>query len=140
MKHLLALLLCASFVLCASAQERSLSPRRGFQPAPVLLTMAGSDDAAGFAQTPQGYALPLYAAPVPAESRVGIYGRSLSASTFSVMLWHSGGVERVTAESSRNAFPGLETVSFRLPADVRGEVWVTVIGRQTSNTVRLTVE
>lgn len=138
MKHLLALLLCASFVLCASAQDRSLPSRRFFQPAPVLLTMTGTQDAAGIAQAPMGYVVPLYGF-LPEQSRVSLYGRSLMGVS-SVMLWHSGGIVAVPAQSARNSFPGLETIAFRLPAGVVGEVWVTTIGRQSSNTVRLTVE
>ncbi len=140
MKITATFILLACLALCGFAQDRSLPSRRFFQPAPVLMTMIGTQDAAGIAQTPMGYVVPLYAAPIPAESRVGIYGRSLSANTFSVMLWHSGGVTFALAESSRNPLQGLGTASFRLPADVHGEVWVTAIGRQTSNTVRLTVE
>ena len=138
MKNILSLILCASFVLSVTAQDRRISPRRTAQAPPVLLTMAGSDDAAGFAQTPQGYALPLYATLIPAESRVSLYGRSLMGVS-SVMLWYSGGIVAVPAQSARNSFPGLETVAFRLPAGVVGEVWITTIGRQSSNTVRLTV-
>ena len=139
MKHLLSLFLCASLALCVVAQDRSLPSRRAFQPAPVLLTMTGTQDAAGMAQTPMGYVVPLYAAPIPAQSRVSLYGRSL-LSVSSVLLWHDGGIVAIPAQSARNSFPGLETVAFRLPAGVVGEVWVTTIGRQSSNTVRLTVE
>ena len=55
MKHLLSLFLCASLALCVVAQDRSLPSRRAFQPAPVLMTITGTQDAAGIAQdTPQG--------------------------------------------------------------------------------------
>lgn len=139
MKHLLSLFLCASFTLCVVAQDRSLPSRRAFQPAPVLLTMADSQDAAGIAQTPMGYVIPLYVTPIPAQSRVSIYGRSL-LSVSSVLVWHSGGIAFIPATTSRNSFPGIENITFRLPAGVVGEVWITTIGRQSSNTVRLIVE
>ena len=136
MKTILSLFLCASLALCVVAQDRSLPSRRAFQPAPVLMTMTGTQDAAGMAQTPMGYVVPLYNG-VPAQSRVSLYGRSL-LSVSSVLLWHDGGIVAIPAQSARNSFPGLEAVTFRLPAGVVGEVWVTTIGRQSSNTVRLT--
>lgn len=140
MKHFLVLLLCASFALCALAQDRAPSHRRTFRPAPALFTYTGTDDAAGFAQTPQGFALPLYSAPLPAGSRVSVYGRSLVNSGGIVLLWHSGGVLTVPATTARSPFPGIETVTFRLPEFVTGEVWVTVTGRQSSNSVRLFID
>lgn len=138
MKIILSLFLCASLALCVVAQDRSLPSRRAFQPAPVLLTMTGTQDAAGIAQTPMGYVVPLYGF-IPEQSRVSLYGRSLM-NTSAVLLWHDGGIVAIPAQSARNSFPGLETVAFRLPAGVVGEVWVTTIGRQSSNTVRLVVE
>jgi hypothetical protein len=140
MKYIFALLLCASFALCALAQDRAPSPRRAFQPAPFLFTYTGTDDAAGLAQTPQGFGLPLHVAPLPAGSLVSIYGRSLVNSCGVVLLWHSGGVVAVPATTARSSFPGLETITFRVPEFVTGEVWATVTGRQSSNSVRLFVE
>ena len=101
------------------------------------MTMTGTQDAAGIAQTPMGNILTLYGF-LPEQSRVSLYGRSLMGVS-SVMLWHSGGIVAIPATTSRNSFPGLENITFRLPAGVVGEVWVTTIGRQSSNTVRLVV-
>jgi len=139
MKHLLSLVLCTGLALCASAQDRSLPSRRAFQPAPVLLTITGTQDAAGIAQTPEGHAIPLHIAPTPQWSLVGLYGRGFAGVSL-VMLWHDNGVAIAPVESVRSIFPGIETIVFRLPAGVAGEVWVTTIGRQSSNIVRLTVE
>lgn len=133
-------LLLLALTLPITAQERTLSHRRAIQPAPVLSTYTGTDDAAGVAQSPQGYALPLYAAPLPAGSRVSIYGRSLVNSGGIVLLWHSGGILTVPATTARGLFPGVELVTFRVPEFVTGEVWVMVTGRQSSNLVRLQME
>jgi hypothetical protein len=57
-----------------------------------------------------------------------------------VLIWHNGGVVAVPASGSRYPFPGMEIITFRLPVNVTGEVWVTTAGRQPSNTVRLIVE
>lgn len=137
MKTLLSLFLCASLSLCVVAQDRSIAPRRAIQPAPILLTVTGTDDAAGVAQTPMGYAVPL-TGHVPAQSRIGLYGHYLIGVP-AVVIWHAGGIETVSVQSARLFFPGLETVAFRLPAGVTGEVWVMTIGRQSSNTVRFFV-
>ncbi len=139
MKIFFSLLLCASFALCVVAQDRSLPSRRAFQSAPVFLTITGTQDAAGIAQSPQGHAVPLHIAPAPQWSLVGLYGRGFAGVSL-VMLWHDNGVTIAPVESVRSIFPGIEMIVFRLPAGVTGEVWITTIGRQSSNIVRLTVE
>ncbi len=138
-KTILLFILCASLALCVTAQDRTLPTQRAFQPAPVLHTWAGTQEAAGVAQTPSGYGLPLYLG-CPAQSRVSLYGQSLSGVS-SVMLWHSRGVTTVPAQATRFNLPGLEAITFPLPAGVTGEVWITTAGRQQpSNLVRLFVE
>lgn len=51
MKVFLLLLLLA-LTLPITAQERGVTQRRAFRAAPVLLAYAGTNDAAGIAQTP----------------------------------------------------------------------------------------
>ena len=78
MKHLLSLSLCASLALCVVAQDRSLPSRRAFQPAPVLMTMTGTQDAAGIAQTPMGNILTLAAGSVDVFQCVSFDGTNLT--------------------------------------------------------------
>lgn len=136
---LLAILLLVSASVCL-AQDRSLSPRRTIQHAPQLSVIADTDNAAGIAQSPYGFALPL-GEPIPAGSTVGIYGRFLISSGASkALLWSDAGVMVVEASTWRYPFFGLEMATFRLPDGLRGDVWVTIAGRQASNTVKITVE
>ena len=136
---LLALL--ASLSIAAFAQDRLPPTRRTFQPSPHLMAVADTDDAAGLAQTPFGYVIPLQGDPVPAQSTVGIFGRHLLGSGASkVLLWSDSDILVLEAQVARNPFPGLEMITFHLPASVHGEVWVTVAGRRASNTVRIIVE
>lgn len=119
-------------------QDRTPPLRRQFQPSPQLVTYPDTDNAAGIAQTPHGYALSL-SGPVPAGSIVGIYGyRLVSSSASKILLWSDTGVMVVDCDAWRYAF--FEMVTFRLPANLYGDVWVTTLGRQTSNTVRITIE
>lgn len=142
---LLALFLCAlacGLVTAVFAQDRTLSQRRVFQPSPQLSTLTDTDVAVGIAQTPQGYAMPIQGDPIPAGSLAGIFGHSLvSSGATSVLLWgESGDVRLVRATTWRTSFPGLEMATFRLPADWHGDVWITLAGRQASNTVKITIE
>ena len=140
MKYMfLAFLFCAAFTASALAQDRTVPSRRVFQPSPQLSVIHDTDNAAGIAQTPYGHALTL-GGPIPAGSTVGVYGHFLLRSANKVLLWSDGGVVVVDAETSRYPFFGLEMVTFRLPVDLRGDVWVTTVGRLNSNTVKIVVE
>lgn len=144
MKQLLfVLFLCAlacGFVTATFAQSRDLSTRRVFQPSPQLSTLSNTDAAVGIAQTPQGYVVPIQGEPIPAGSLAGIFGHSLLGAR-SVLLWSaSGEVILLPAETWRTSFPGLEMATFRLPRDWHGDVWITLAGRQASNTVKITIE
>ena len=146
MKQLLfALLLYALACGCTTtifAQSRDLSQRRAFQPSPQLSTLLNTDAAVGIAQTPQGYAMPIQGDPIPAGSLAGIFGHSLvSSGAASVLLWsESGDVRLIHAETWRTSFPGLEMATFRLPTGWHGDVWITLAGRQASNTLKITIE
>lgn len=142
---LLALFLCSlacGFVTAVFAQDRTLSQRRVFQPLPQLSALPNTDVAVGIAQTPQGYAMPIQGDPIPAGSTAGIFGHSLvSSGAASVLLWSaSGEVVLLPAETWRTSFPGLEMATFRLPTGWHGDVWITLAGRQASNTVKITIE
>ena len=144
MKQLLfALLLYALACGCTTtifAQSRDLSQRRAFQPSPQLSTLLNTDAAVGIAQTPQGYAMPIQGDPIPAGSLAGIFGHSLLGAR-SVLLWSaSGEIVLLPAETWRTSFPGLEMATFRLPTGWHGDVWITLAGRQASNTVKITIE
>ena len=141
MKHLFLLLLLCVLTASAFAQDRAIAPRRTFQPSPDLMTLQGTDDAAGLAQTPAGYPLPLNGSPIPARSLVGILGHELLKSGANqVLLWSNNGIQVIEAKAVRDLFPGLERIVFRLPADLHGDVWVATVGRQSSNVVKIIVE
>ncbi len=134
-------LLSLFLVSIIPAQSRSPKPRRTAQTAPRLLTVTDTDLAAGLAQTPQGYPQSLGNGSIPAQSTIGIYGRFLvSSGADKVILWSDIGILVVDARASRNSFPGLDMIVFRLPANLHGDVWITTVGRQASNTVKITVE
>lgn len=140
MKTLLITLLLCVLTVPAFAQDRSLQPRRLFQPPPQLSTLTDTDAAVGIAQTPQGYIVPIQGDPIPAGSLAGIFGHSLLGAR-SVLLWSaSGEIVLLPAETWRTSFPGLEMATFRLPKDWHGDVWITLAGRQASNTVRISIE
>ena len=123
-------------------QDRQLAELRpAVRFTPTLFEMPNGI-AAGIAQYPQGYALPLSDTPVPSGSIVGIYGLSLTVNqTDSLVLWNEEKKTGIVVPVE--IWPywfGMEIVTFRLPPDVHGEVKVWIAGRLASNRVRLVVE
>lgn len=142
MRYIFAFILSVALVSLTFSQDRQLSTRRTFQAPPSLATLWDTDFAAGIAQTPYGYALPLSSGdPIPASSNVGLFGHFfLNNGANKVLLWSNSVVIAVDAQAMTYPYPGLEMILFRLPENVHGEVWVTVAGRQVSNTARIIVE
>lgn len=126
------------------AQDRWLAPVRTFEPLPQLAVFNGTEYATGIAQTPDLQVLVLSDLgwpPIPAGSTVGIYGSYLTNNSVSqVWLRVVGWQVTVEVDVYKLNIPGLEMAVFHLPAEVHGEVWITTVGRRSSNSVRLTVE
>lgn len=141
MKQSVLLISFCVFALSGVAQDRFVAPSRTFQAAPNLMTLPDGESAAGLAQTPMGYPSPLNGKPIPANSLVGINGhRLLSSNADHVLLWSDVGLQTVEAKVYSDFYPGLERIVFRLPAYLRGNAWITVMGRQSSNAVKIIVE
>ena len=139
MAKVIALLLFLS--VAALAQDRVPPSRRTTTLSPQLTVITDTDHAAGFIQTSYGYPLALTGDLIPASSTVGIFGQYLTSnSTSKVSLWSDNGVQVVDATVWQYPFFGLEVLIFRLPVDLHGNVYVTTLGRQASNTVKITVE
>lgn len=137
---LLAMLLCCSFL--ASAQDRQLDESRKLNlNEPQLLEYPDLGIAAGIAQSPSGLPVMMHEL-IPVQSRIGIYGKYLAGNGVrSVILQNQGREFVLEAEAWPAGFFKLEMLTFRLPVDVHGEVWVRTLGRlDQSNAVRFYVE
>ena len=125
------------------AQDRSVQGIRSLKSyTPQLLEYPGLHIAAGIVQSPQGYPVMTYDL-IPAQSLIGLYGQSLKVSGVTKALLQYQGEELVVdVEVWPVGWLKLEIMTFRLPPEVHGEVWVKTMGRfdNASNTVRFFVE
>lgn len=122
-------------------QNRQLREPRPLRPLPQLAVFNGTEFAAGVTQLPDLQIKSLWDWPIPAGSTVGIYGSYLTNNSVSqVWLRVVGWQVTVEVDVYKLNIPGLEMAVFHLPAEVHGEVWITTVGRRSSNSVRLTVE
>lgn len=141
MRKYLSTIIVVLLALFIAGHGQQAPPRRTVQPSPKLATLLDSDDAAGIAQAPNLDVIVLSGRPIPSGSTVGIYGSHLVKNNVTKLWLATDGVaQSVDAEAYSMRLPNLEIVVFRLPGNVRGEVWVTAAGRQISNPVRIIVE
>lgn len=142
MKKNLLIMLMLLLSIVAFGQERKISEIRSLKPyTPQLLEYPDLHIAAGIAQSPQGYAVMTYDL-IPAQSLIGLYGQSLKSNEVTkIILQNQGGELVIDVDVWPVGWLKLEMVTFRLPPEVHGEVWVKTLGRfDVSNTVRFFVE
>jgi len=126
----------------ALAQDRKVQEIRSLKPyTPQLLEYSDRHIAAGIVQSPQGYAVMTYDL-IPAQSLMGLYGQSLKVSGVTKAVIQNQGEEFIIdVQVWPVGWLKIEVMTFRLPPEVHGEVWVKTRGRfDVSNTVRFFVE
>jgi hypothetical protein len=126
----------------ALAQDRSVQEIRSLKlQTPQLLEYPDLHIAAGIVQSPQGYPVMTYDL-IPAQSTMGLYGHSLKSNGVTkIVLQNQGGELLLDVNVWPVGWLKLEMMTFRLPPEVHGEVWVKTVGRfDVSNTVRFFVE
>lgn len=126
----------------ALAQDRTVQEIRSLRlQAPQLLEYPDLHIAAGIVQSSQGYPVMTYDL-IPAQSLIGLYGLSLKSNGVTKIILQNQGEELVVdVEVWPVGWLKLEMMTFRLPPEVHGEVWVKTMGRfDVSNTVRFFVE
>jgi hypothetical protein len=142
MKKNLLITLMLLLSTLAFGQERTVSEIRSLKPyTPQLLEYPDLHIAAGIVQSPQGYAVMTYDL-IPAQSLMGLYGQSLQVSGVTkAVIQHQGEELVLDVEVWPVGWLKIEVMTFRLPPEVHGEVWVKTMGRfDVSNTVRFFVE
>lgn len=135
------LLLCFCVGPFVAAQDRSLYELRKTWETPRLIEYEGLGGiAAGIAQSPEGYPVMLYE-PLPVASTVGIYGNNLADVSEIQITTEEGRELRLPAVVFPMGFFKIDILHFRLPGDVRGEIWIKAVSRtRESNLVRLFVK
>lgn len=126
----------------ALAQDRSVQEIRSLKlQTPQLLEYPDLHIAAGIVQSPQGYPVMTYDL-IPAQSMIGLYGTSLRFNGVTkIVLQNQGGELLLDVDVWPVGWLKTEMMTFRLPPEVHGEVWVKTVGRfDVSNTVRFFVE
>lgn len=137
---LLAILTCATI-----AQVRQTDERRAFRLPPVLFEDANTHLASGLAQDAGGLPVLLFDSfyrPIRRGALVSLYGMQMKEGMQVSVIIQVGLISwEVEADVWKNSFPKIQSVAFRLPVEVTGEVGVTVRHRyQFSNSVRFYVE
>lgn len=125
----------------ALAQDRGVQEIRSLKlQTPQLLEYPDLHIAAGIVQSPQGYAVMTYDL-IPAQSMMGLYGHSLKSNGVTKIVLQNQGGELILDVDVWPGWLKTEMMTFRLPPEVHGEVWVKTVGRfDVSNTVRFFVE
>lgn len=141
MRILFAFLMILTLTTWGFSQSRELPHARFQQLEPQLFEFESLHLAAGVAQAPQGWAIPLSNV-VPAGSLVSIYAKNLQGSDVKRVLLSVEGREFVVSASTWPVgWFGMETLNLRLPSDIHGEVLIRGIGEsRNSNQVRILVE
>lgn len=135
------LLLCLCVGPFVAAQDRGLLELRKTWETPRLMEYEGlAGIAAGIAQSPEGYPVMLYN-PLPVGSLVSIYGNNLADVSEILITTEEGRELTVPFVILPMGYFKLEMLHFRLPVDVRGDVWLKAVSRtRESNLVRLLVK
>jgi len=142
MKTLFLIIFAFCLLLPVSAQDRELAERRELRiNTPQLLEYPDLHIAAGLGQSPSGYPVMLYDL-IPRQSTIGIYGKYLAENgVVDVLINNQGREFALDVQTHPMGWFRWEMATFRLPADVTGEVWIRTMGRfNESNIVRIFVE